>query len=221
MLKEFQRLKALKKPILFTFPMSSCSWRIRTILNLKKIEYSPLFINLLTTENEKTEFQNINPSKFIPALFIEDQIITESMAIAEFLEEKFPQKKNLLNKNLILKTKIRTICELINAGTQPFQNLRTLKEIDSIYKGGKLAWANKFNFLGLKAVEKVIGESKGLFCVGDEITLADCFLLPQYRGAVKRFGIKAEDFPNIEGVYRNLKDLEEFRRAFPENQEGA
>ena len=218
MIKEFQKLKALKKPILFTFPMSSCSWRVRTILNLKKIEYSPLFINLLETENEKKEFEKINPSKFIPALYIENEIITESMAIAEFLEEKYPLKKNLLSKNLIEKTKTRTICELINAGTQPFQNLRTLREIDNIYKGGKLAWAHKFNFIGLQAVEKFIEGTKGKYCVGDSISLADCFVLPQYRGAVKRFGIKSEDFPNIESVYKNLKDMEEFRLAYPENQ---
>ena len=109
---------------------------------------------------------------------------------------------------------------------QPLQNLRTCKAVMKL-GAEKLEWAHRWNKIGKKniltkgfdSLEKILEKTAGKFCVGDEITLADTFLMPQYRNAVQRFKLNHEDYPVIHKVYRNLCENEQIRNAFPENQD--
>jgi|NOAtaT_6_FD_contig_41_4593656_length_594_multi_5_in_0_out_0_2 maleylacetoacetate isomerase len=98
------------------------------------------------------------------------------------------------------------------------QNLRLLDMIDTKYKGDKQEFATHWVTKGLGTLEEILKTSKGKYCFGDQITIADCYLIPQIQGAIMRFGIKIDDFPNIKAVHDNLKDLPAFEKAHPKNQ---
>lgn len=204
--------------LLFSYFRSSSSWRVRTILNLKKIKHKLITVHLLKDEQKSEYYKKYNPSGYLPCLYIQKNNLSESMAISEFLEEQFPNSFPLLPKNCFKRAKIRQICEIVNSGIQPLQNLCVIRDIEKMYKGDKIEWGKKWNVRGLKIIDGILKESKGKYCVGDDISLADCFLVPQFKGAVDRFGLDPEEFPNINEVFKNLNEIPEFVEAYPENQ---
>ena len=119
----------------------------------------------------------MNPAGLVPAMEIDGMTMTESMPIAEYLEETRPDSKKLLPADPIKRFHVRRLCEVINAGTQPIQNLGILKRVEAA-GGDKLAWAKETNLKGLTVFETLLKESAGKYCVGDEVTLADAFLIP-------------------------------------------
>ena len=142
------------------------------------------------------------------------------MAVAEYLEETRPDSKKLLPEDPLARFKVRRLCEVINAGTQPIQNLGVLKRIEAI-GGDKLAWAKETNQKGLETFETLLKETAGKYCVGDEVTLADAFLIPQLYNAM-RFGLEeATEFPTIHKVAEALRQLPEFEKAHCDNQSDA
>ncbi len=159
----------------------------------------------------------MNPNGYLPSLFIDGVLLGESMAIAEYLEEKYP-KENLLPKDLVKRARVRQICEVVNSGIQPLQNLVVCREIVNTFKGDKIAWGKKWNVRGLEVLEKILQSTNGKYCVGDEVTLADTFLVPQFKGAVARFKLNPDDFPLIKKICSNLSKIDAFVEAFPENQ---
>lgn len=148
----------------------------------------------------------------------EDVFLVESMAICEYLEAFTP---SLLPGNPIQKAKVRAVCEQINSGIQPLQNLNVLQKLEkdfSVDGDGKIAWAAHFNAKGLKGVEEMIKGSAGKYCFGDEVSLADVFLVPQVYSAASRFKVSLDDYPTVKRVYENLIGLEAFVQADPSNQ---
>lgn len=111
----------------------------------------------------------------VPALHIDGITLIESLNIMTYLEETRPQRP-LLPHDLIKRTKVREICEIIQSGIQPLQNLNVLIHVGEEKKN---EWAQHWITRGFKAVEKLLSASAGKYCVGDEITLADCCLIPQ------------------------------------------
>ena len=218
-----EQYKASKTPLedeilLFTYFRSSSSWRIRTILNLKKIKHKLITVHLLKSEQKSKFYKTLNPSGYLPCLYIQKQALSESMAISEFLEEQFPNSYPLLPKDKFKRAKIRQICEIVNSGIQPLQNLKVVRRIEALYEGDKAVWGREWNLEGLRVLESVLQKSSGVYCVGDEVSLADCFFLPQVMGARDRFGIGLEEFGSVRKVLENLCKIEEFVEAFPENQ---
>lgn len=204
---------------LYTYFRSSASWRVRTVLNLKGLEFNSKFIHLMKDDQHSGTFLKLNPAGHVPAMEIDGTVLTESMAIVEYIEERFPDiKPRLMPENLVERAQVRQICEHINSGMQPLHNLKVLQIIESEFHSDKIAWAHRWNKSGFEALEKILAHTKGKFCVGDRITLADCFLIPQLRSAIMRFKINIDDYPNVKAVYDNLKDIPEFVKAYPENQ---
>ena len=207
-----------KKFKLYNFFLSSSSWRVRIVLNLKQIKYEYIPINILKPEGDQltSQYTQINPMNQVPTLEVDGNIITESMAICEYLEECVPDPP-LLPQDPIKKAQVRAFCEMINAGTQPFTNMRTLKAVEARQVDPQ-EWAQYWLNSRFASMEKFLLESKGKYCFGDTITLGDAFLLPMVQGTVKRFNINLEMFPNIESVVSSLKDVQEFKDAHPLNQ---
>lgn len=203
---------------LYNFCFSSSSWRVRIVLNLKKIKYEYVPINILKPDGEQLtqEYTQINPMNQVPTLEADGNVITESMAICEFLEECVPDPP-LLPKDLLERARVRSLCEMINAGTQPFTNMRTLKAVESRQIDPQ-EWAQYWLNTRFASMDKFLMESKGRYCFGDTITLADAFLLPMVQGTIKRFNVNLENFPNIDSVVSNLKDVPEIKEAHPLNQ---
>jgi maleylacetoacetate isomerase len=215
--------KTFSNLVLYSYWRSSCSWRIRIVLNLKKINYEIYPINLLKSEQKNEKFAELNPFKKVPAFSfeVEEQgqtkkiLLQESSAICEFLEENFSEI-NVLPKDTIDRAQVRAVCSHIACNIQPIQNLPVLNRIEEL-GFNKAEWAKEWITKGLKDLDNMVTSCRGKYCFGDKITLADAFLVPQLYNA-RRFNIEMGQFPNLVEIEANLKEIEAFRLASPENQ---
>lgn len=166
--------------VLYSSWRSSCSYRVRICLNLKNIKYELKAVDsskLATSAGVETYTQN--PMNYVPALDIKGNTLVESLAIMEYLEEVFPEKP-LMPKDSFERAQVRAICGIIVAGIQPLQNTSVLNKI-GVMSGDEEEekWSQFWITKGFKALEKILATSAGKYCVGDQITLADCCLVPQ------------------------------------------
>jgi len=155
--------------------------------------------------------------KHVPALQVGDNIIIESVAIIEFLEEVQPSPA-LLPKDPILRAKIRAACELVNSGIQPLQNLKVMNKVEKDCKYDKMEWTKFWIQDGLTAIEKYLSPYNGKYSFGDEVTMADIYLVPQLQSAVERFKVDLTQFPRLNSILENLQALKAFDDAQPKNQ---
>ena len=207
--------------ILYNYFQSSASWRIRILLNLKKIEYEYKAVNMLADEHLTKEYHAINPYTHVPALWIDGHYFTESVAIAEYIEESRPTLPKLMPTDPYKRSLVRKIVEHINSGIQPLQNLKVIRKVQADYGGDPKEWSTHWNQKGHIALEDILKQTAGKYCVGDSLSLADVFLYPQTKEAIASFGVKIEDHPTISRVLTNLLELPDFLRADPENQPDA
>jgi len=197
-------------PKLHTYFRSSASWRVRIALHWKKIEYESVFVNLFKDEQSKPEYGSINPLGQVPALLIDDHILVQSVAIMEYLEEKYPEPP-ILPKDLIQRARARQAAEIINSGIQPLQNLGPLNKFsDDMAK--KTEFASYFIARGLDALEKLLESTSGKYCIGDQVTIADFCLVPQVASA-ERFKVPLDKYANINRINASLKELVAFQKA--------
>ena len=134
----------------------------------------------------------------------------------EFLEDFYPDTYKLLPKEAFERAKVREISETINAGTQPLQNLSVINKYSSDPEQRK-TWSQFWISKGLKVVEELLVKSSRKFCVGDQITMADCCLVPQIYNA-NRFEVDMSHFPNITRIMKSLESEKAFISAHPDNQ---
>lgn len=200
------------RPILYSYFRSSCSWRVRIALAHKGVDYEYRAINLLKQEQVSDEYKKLNPLGQVPALIVNENTLTQSISILEYLEEAFPQKP-LLPKDLFKRAKVREVCEIIGSGIQPLQNLSVLQKIGET----KMEWGHFYIQKGFVALEQVLANSAGKYCVGDEVTIADCCLVPQVYNA-NRFKVDMAAFPVISRVHDALMSLDAFKAAHPSQQ---
>ncbi len=206
---------------LYSYFRSSSAYRVRLALNLKNLEYEIVPVHLLKDggEQHKPEYASINPANQLPSLVIDGQTITQSMAICLYLEDAFTEKP-LLSKEAITRAHQISFCEVINSGIQPLQNLSILNKLDDefkIGKEGKIKWIQDHIHRYFTVLEKTLEKTSGDFCFGDEISLAECFLVPQVFSA-KRFSVDMNRFPLINKIDKATETLDAFRKAHPENQ---
>lgn len=203
-----------KKMILFSYFRSSSSWRLRIVLAVKGLEYEYRPVNLLKKEQSSSTYtEGVNPMGQVPALQVEGHTLTQSVSIYEYLEETFPEKP-LLPKDVFKRAKVREIAEMIGSGIQPVQNLSTLQRLP---EDQRKAWAQESIVKGFTALETLLSRSSGKYCVGDELTWADCCLVPQIFNA-KRFGVDMVRFPIISRIGESLEQLPPFQEAHPFRQ---
>ncbi|CAG8518657.1 21911_t:CDS:2 [Gigaspora margarita] len=203
-----------EKPILYTYYRSSCAFRVRTCLNWKGIDCEYSFVSLLKGEQKEEKYVEVNPYKVVPALKIDGIVLTQSVAIMEYLEETRPEKP-LLPKDPHKRALVRSLVQAIAGDIQPVQNLRVLLHIESL-GGDKKEWAKHTINVGFEGVEKQLSKSSGKFCVGDEVTLADSVQLIDI--FILRFGVDLSKFPLIQRIANDLSELEAFKKAHPHNQ---
>lgn len=207
--------------ILYSYYRSSASYRVRIGLHFKNIafEYRPLHLVKEGGMQLKSEFKSLNPMAQVPLLVHGNFKLSQSMAILFYLDENFKGPK-LIPSNPQIRAKALELSEIINSGIQPLQNLSVSNEIGKRFnqpKEAQLEWNKHWIHKGLTAVETLLKFQKSKFCLGDQISLVDCFLIPQVYSA-KRFGVELIDFPNILEVYNNTQELEAFQKAAPEAQ---
>ncbi|HMI85569.1 MAG TPA: maleylacetoacetate isomerase [Polyangiaceae bacterium] len=211
------------KLVLYHYWRSSSSWRVRFALQHKALAYESKFVNLLKSEQLGDAHKQVSPMGVVPCLLIDGRPLTESMAICEYLEEVVPERP-LLPRDPWQRAYVRQIAEHINAGIQPLQNLIVLERVSPDPEPRK-AWVKFFNERGLQALEAMLeGMEKagisGRYAVGDELTLADVFLVPQVFTAL-RFEVSLEPFPRAARIYQTCMQLDAAIASSPSKQPDA
>ena len=189
---------------------------------LKNIDYEYRAINLLEGDQREAEFRKLNPHGEVPLFVVESNdgtktVLTQSVAIMEYLLETHPNSgPSLLPSDPLKRARVRQLVEVINAGTQPIQNLSVvLKLSDDPAKRSE--WAHFWIDRGLPTFEKILETSSGKYCVGDELTLADCCIVPQILNA-KRNKVDMSKFPNVNRVVAECEKLDAFKKGAPDAQ---
>ena len=207
---------------LYSYYRSSAAYRVRIALNLKNLDYVIHPVNLVDGggEQHRTEYLDLNPQGLVPALKTEDGLLTESAAIIEYLEERYPEPR-LLPEHAGDRALVRSLAQMIACDIHPLNNLRVLNYLwpDNASPEQKQRWYHHWLEKGLSAFEIRLERSgsNGAFCCGDAPGLADLFLLPQVYNAI-RFEYPIDDYRLIQSIYRNCTAIEAFQRAAPENQ---
>ena len=201
---------------------SSASYRVRIALNLKGLSADHLPHHLRKGEQRDPAYLAINPQGLVPTLQDDrGAIITQSLAIIEWLEENHPEPP-LLPKDPLRRAKIRAFALVLACDTHPVQNLKVLARLRELglpeeAVTGWAAWANRE---GLSACETLIQSEPGPFCFGEAPTMADLCLVPQLANA-RRFGVDLEAFPRLVKAEAAAKNNKAFADAAPERQADA
>ena len=199
--------------ILYSFFMSSCAWRVRAALRAKDIKYEYRAVDLLKGEQRGEEYLRVNAMGQVPALVDGGLVLTQSMAALEYLEELRPEPR-LLPADRERRAVVRQICEMINAGIQPVQS-GAFARLDTVGgQGAGLAWGQEVIERGFAALEGVLAKTAGTCCVADQLTFADCCLVPQIFNA-QRFHCRLDDVPQVMKVYDACMALPAFAQTAP------
>ncbi|SDV50397.1 maleylacetoacetate isomerase [Chitinasiproducens palmae] len=209
---------------LYTYFRSSAAYRVRIALNLKGLDYEAVPVHLVRGGGEQLQdaYRALNPDCLLPTLVDGDTLITQSLAIIEYLEERHPSPA-LLPGDAAQRALIRSLSQAIASEIHAVDNLRVLKYLQTtlgVDDAGKSAWYRHWIELGFAAFEKRLAERDSRFCVGDTPTLADCCLIPQVFNA-RRFKIDLTPYPRIVAVDAQCATLDAFQRAAPGAQPDA
>lgn len=202
---------------LYTYSRSSAAYRVRIALALKGIAYEPVAVDLIKREQEAAAFRSVNPQGRVPALVVDGHVLTQSPAILEYLEERYPDPP-LLPPQPLARAKIRAACALIACDIHPLNNigvLRHLKRQLNQEQAAIDAWYAHWLREGFTALEKLL--QPGPFAFGPQPTLADLYLVPQVYHA-RRMAIPLDDFPKICAVDAACAALPAFVAAAPDSQ---
>jgi maleylpyruvate isomerase len=200
---------------------SSASYRVRIALNLKGLSADHLPRHLRKGEQRDPAYLAINPQGLVPTLQDDRAIITQSLAIIEWLEETHPEPP-LLPKDPLRRAHVRAFAMALACETHPVQNLKVLARLRQLglpeeQVTGWAAWANRE---GLTACEALVADEPGPFCFGAAPTMADLCLVPQLANA-RRFGVDVAAFPRLLKAEAAAKNLKAFADAAPERQADA
>ncbi|MCC5866783.1 MAG: maleylacetoacetate isomerase [Wenzhouxiangella sp.] len=209
---------------LYSYWRSSASYRVRMALNLKGLDYDIRPVHLVKDggQQHSAEYLKLNPQGLVPALVDGQTVITQSLAMLEYLEERCPAPA-LLPTDPVGRARVRAIAAAIACDIHPLNNLRVLKHLVDklgVDEGAKLAWYRHWTETGLQAVETMLASDAGDFCHGNEPGIADCCLLPQVYNA-RRFNCDLSALPRVQRICSNLEGIEAVRRAAPEQQPDA
>lgn len=212
---------------LYGYWRSSAAWRVRAALAYKRLAYDSVSVNLAASEHLEPGFAALSAIGEIPQLEVRDDddaphLIGQSVAIIEYLDERFPQPP-LLPKDAIEKATVRQIVQLVNASIHPLQNLNVLRKLATDFgqdDSGKRAWAAHYIERGLKGLEAVLSRTAGELCYGSSLTMADLFVAPQLFNA-ERFGVSRAPFPTISRIERRMLSHSAIADSHPNRQADA
>jgi len=211
--------------ILHNYFRSTTSLRVRVALNMKGLDYEYVSYALLNKDHKSDAYLKLNPQGLVPALEIKDEaVLTQSMAILEYLDEEHPEPP-LLPIDALGRARVRALAGIIAVDIHPINNLRILKYLDTEFGAdadAKKAWFQEWAHQGMKALEtRLVDEpATGKFCHGDTPTLADICLYAQMFNN-QRFELDMSPFPTIMAIFRECECLPAFADAAPLNQPDA
>ena len=211
---------------LYGYFRSSAAFRARIALNLKGIKPELRFIHLLKEGGQQhtATYKTLNPLELIPALVHDGQLITQSLAIMEYLDEIVPEPP-ILPKDALGRARVREIACVIASDIHPVNNLRVaqhLKREFHLSDEQQANWQRHWITVGFEALEKMLSLSKntGAYCYGDTATVADICLIPQIFNA-RRVNLEVERYPTLSRIFAHAMQHPAFDAAQPKNQPDA
>lgn len=209
---------------LHTFYRSSAAFRVRIALNLKGIEYEAAPCHLRRNDQHAPEFRALNPQGLVPVLEDEGELLTQSLAIIEYLDETHPHPA-LLPGHPGDRARVRALAQLVACDIHPINNLRVLRYLARPLGHDQAAiddWNRHWISEGFDALESLMtaDDRTGQFCHGDTPGLADICLVPQVFNA-GRFAMDMAAWPTIQRIFESCMGLDAFERARPEKQPDA
>ena len=209
----------MSKLILFNYFRSSTSYRVRIALHLKGLEFDYRAIHLLKAEHRSPEYLKINPQGEVPALQDGELVISQSLPILEYLDEKYPQNR-IYPTDLGQRALVRQFCENINAYMHPVCNLKILQFLETEH-GYDLAkkeqWIAHWQGPGFQALEELAQKHAGQYCFGDQITAADLCLIPMMFSA-RRFHVDLSAYKTLLRIDEACRTIDAFAKAHPLTQ---
>ncbi|MBV8500228.1 MAG: maleylacetoacetate isomerase [Paucibacter sp.] len=201
---------------LYNYFRSSASWRVRIALALKGLGYDYRGVHLLRNEQMAAEFGALTPAQLVPLLRDGDALISQSMAIIEYLDETHPEPP-LLPSEPVARAQVRALAQDIACEIHPLNNLRVLRYLVKVLgldEERKSQWIRHWVEGGLAVVEQRLQKSAGRFCFGDEPGMADCLLVPQVFNA-HRTDCNLDGFPTILRINEHCLSLPAFADTHP------
>lgn len=198
---------------------STASYRVRIALNLKGVAHGDVFHHLRKGEQRAPGFLAVNPQGLVPALGIDGAVLTQSLAICEYLDELHPDPP-LLPADPLTRARVRAFSQVIACDIHPMQNLRVLARLRALGVAEPLVndWAVQVIDEGLEACTRLVS-ADGPYCFGDQVSLADLCLVPQLVNA-RRFGVDLR-WPRLLAIEAACLALDAFGQAAPEQQPDA
>jgi maleylpyruvate isomerase len=207
----------------YGFFRSSASYRLRIGANLKglSVDYTPVHLSKGGGEQHLPAYVKINPQHLVPALEVDGQVLTQSMAILEYLDETRPNPP-ILPRDPAGRARVRALAQVVACDIHPINNLRVLNYLKGPLKVSEDAtneWYRHWVALGLEALEALVAghPDTGVYCHGDKPTLADICLVPQIFNA-QRFNCALDAYPTVMRIHAACQKLDAFDRARPERQ---
>jgi maleylacetoacetate isomerase len=201
--------------VLHDYWRSSASYRVRICLNLKRVSYETVPVNLLTGEQAGADNRAINPQGFVPTLVVDGRPLVQSLAIVDWLDANFPEPP-MVSKDPFERSGQLARALVIAADIHPIDNLRVLKRLETQFGADQAAkddWYRHWIAEGLAALEEMAAPLPGPFLGGDGPDIADLCLVPQMANA-RRFALPLDAYPR-------LLTAEEANLALPEVQAAA
>ena len=210
---------------LYSYWRSSAAYRVRIALNLKGLVFESIPVNLVKQGGEQLgeTYRAINPQGLVPVLLHEGHMLTQSMAICEYLDECF-ETYPLLPADPVERASVRSLVLQIACEIHPVNNLRVQKYLKTQYGDeiDTVAWMLHWMFTGFAAIEQQLNDRKGHKSgyYSGQPGLFECFLVPQVYNA-ERYGMDMSCFPSISQMVSRCRKLPAFKDAVPENQPDA
>lgn len=200
------------------FFRSGASYRVRVALAVKGIAYDGAFYRLRSGEQRAPAYLALNPQGLVPALEIDGVVLTQSLAICEYLDETHDGPK-LLPADAVMRARVRAAAQVIACDTHPIQNLKVLGRVKALGHDEN-AWAAQVIAEGFEAYDALIAPYAGTFSFGETVSLADLCLIPQLVNA-RRFGVDVQRWPRLLAVEQACLAHPAFVAANPATQPDA
>ena len=212
--------------LLYDYWRSSACYRVRIALNLKQLPYELRPVHLVRDGGQQhaEDYRRLNPQELVPCLLDGERALTQSLAIIEYLDEvhlAFP----LLPLDPRGRARVRELAQVVACDIHPLGNLRVLQQLESEFAADdaqRAQWSRHWMASGFAALEAMLADNvaTGRFCHGDEPTLADICLVPQFYNA-RRWKMPLDEYPTLCRIDAACAELEAFQRAAPDTQPGA
>jgi len=200
---------------LYSHPRSSAAHRVRIALNLKGCDYERVDVPFRDGSLDAPEYRRVNPQGFVPALETDGRVLTQSLAIIEYLDRRFPEPR-LIPDDPLDRAEVQALAQIVACDIHPPNNLRVRVHLHrelGLDQAGVDAWCRRWIAAGFDALEaRIAGSSDGRHCFGGSVTIADVCLVPQVQNA-RAVGLDLGPYPTIAHVAAWLETLDAFAAA--------